>query len=335
MNQIYPLKFFPIIHDKIWGGEKLKKILNKPALSDKAGESWEISGEEGSISIVSNGFLEGNSIEELIEVYMGDLVGDRIFEKYGLLFPLLIKFIDANDNLSIQVHPDDVLAAARHESFGKTEMWYILQAEKDAKLVVGFAHKTDKKIYLEHLANKSLLEILNTEIAKEGDVFFLPAGRVHAIGAGILLAEIQQTSDITYRIYDYDRKDANGNLRELHTDLALDAIKYDDYKDLRTNYDHETGIPVELIRCPYFTANYLRLAKPFERDLIALDCFVIYICIEGSCQIVYNNSDRIDLSKGETILMPAAIPHYSIVPDGQVQLLEVYIDHELKEESSN
>ena len=188
MNQLYPLKFEPIIHDKIWGGQKLHEILNKSTATDKAGESWEISGVDGSISVVSNGFLEGNNLEELIEVYMDDLVGERIFEQFGHRFPLLIKFIDANDKLSIQVHPNDALAKKRHNSFGKTEMWYIIQAEKGAELISGFNREIDKETYLEYLKNKDLEAILNREPVKEGDVFFLPAGRVHAIGSGVLLS---------------------------------------------------------------------------------------------------------------------------------------------------
>ncbi len=332
MNQLYPLKFTPIILDKIWGGNKLSKILDKPALSDKAGESWEISTVENNISVVRNGFLKGNNLEELIEVYMGDLVGERIYEKFGLMFPLLIKFIDANDNLSIQVHPDDLLAKKRHNCFGKTEMWYVMQAERDAHLIVGFNHKSNKDEYLHHLDQKKLLDLLHSETVTEGDVFFLPAGRVHAIGAGILLAEIQQTSDITYRIYDFDRKDANGKSRELHTDLALDAINFEDYKDFKINYSNKFNRTVELVSCPYFTTNHLNLNQRLDRDLLDFDCFIIYMCLDGACELEYDTKDKIHLAKGETILVPAIIAEYSIVPVSSVMLLEVYIDKEpLKE----
>jgi mannose-6-phosphate isomerase len=331
MKQLYPLKFLPVILEKMWGGSKLKDILHKPTQSEKAGESWEISSVEGNISLVSNGFLEGNNLNELIEVYMGDLVGDRIFGKFGLEFPLLIKFIDANDILSIQVHPDDELAKKRYNSFGKTEMWYIMQAEKNAELIVGFNRAIDKEIYLKHLQDRSLSEILNTVTVKQGDVFFLPAGRVHAIGAGILLAEIQQSSDITYRIYDFDRTDINGIHRELHTDLALDAIDFSYYKDFRTNYKETTNQLVTIVKSDFFTTNKLILTRTLERDMINLDCFVIYMCLEGSCRIIYNDIDKVDVSQGETTLIPASLAQYYIEPNTSVTLLEIYIDNETGE----
>jgi len=328
MNQLYPLKFKPIILDKMWGGSKLKNILHKDTFSEKAGESWEISGFEGNVSVVTNGFLAGNDLNDLIEVYMGDLIGERIFEKFGTQFPLLIKYIDANDALSIQVHPDDELALKRHNSFGKTEMWYVMQAEKGSELIVGFNRKTDKATYLNYLNNKNLAEILNKEPVKEGDVFFLPAGRVHAIGAGILLAEIQQTSDVTYRIYDFDRKESNGKYRELHTDLALDAIDYTFYNKYRTAYSENKNFPVELASCNYFTTNLLNLTTKIEKDIIALDCFVIYMCLDGSCNFAYNEKEKIKLKKGESILIPADLTIYSIEPENSVKLLEVYIPEE-------
>ena len=326
MNQLYPLKFEPIIHDKIWGGQKLHEILNKSTATDKAGESWEISGVDGSISVVSNGFLEGNNLEELIEVYMDDLVGERIFEQFGHRFPLLIKFIDANDKLSIQVHPNDELAKKRHNSFGKTEMWYIIQAEKGAELISGFNREIDKETYFEYLKNKNLEAILNREPVKEGDVFFLPAGRVHAIGSGVLLAEIQQTADVTYRIYDFDRRNENGDFRELHTDLAVDAIDYNYYRNYRTNYISEENQPSELISCNYFTTNMLHLSESYIKNNAMLDSFVIYICVDGSGTILSEGIEEVSLKKGETLLVPASVIHYTIQPVGSIKLLEVYID---------
>jgi len=326
MNQLYPLKFTPILLDKMWGGKKLCDILKKPTSSKKVGESWEISGFDGSISMVSNGFLEGNNLEELIEVYMGDLVGDRIFEVFGRLFPLLIKFIDANDVLSIQVHPDDELAKKRHNSYGKSEMWYIIQADKGSELIIGFNREINKETYLHHLNNKSLQEILNNEPVQEGDVFFLPAGRVHAIGSGILLAEIQETSDVTYRIYDFDRRDDNGNYRELHTDLALDAIDYTFYDNYRTNYSLQENQPSQLVSCQYFTTNLLNLSETSKKDITQLDCFVIYVCIEGSGSIISPGNDAVSLKKGESLLIPASVVQFSIQPDQSIKLLEVYVD---------
>lgn len=332
MNRLYPLKFEPQILDKMWGGSKLKDILNKPTTSDKAGESWEISGVEGHMSEVSNGFLAGNNLEELIEVYMGDLVGDRVFEDFGSNFPLLIKFIDANDVLSIQVHPDDELAKERHNSFGKTEMWYVLQADERAELIVGFNREVSKEIYLKQLKDKKLMSILNAEPVKRGDVFFMPAGRVHAIGAGILLAEIQQTSDVTYRIYDFDRKDTDGNYRELHTDLAVDAIDYSYHPNYKSNYEELENIPSEIVSCQYFTTNKLNLNSPLSKDISNLDSFIIYMCIEGSCKINYYDDESVNLHKGESILIPASLVQYSLNPSEKVELLEVYFPSEKAQE---
>jgi len=239
MHQLYPLKFKPLLKERIWGGDKLKTILGKQGKCATCGESWEISAVEKNVSVVENGFLKNNNLQEIIEIYMGDLVGDKIFDKFGLEFPLLIKFIDANDDLSIQVHPNDKLAHERHQSNGKTEMWYVMDANKDSALISGFNKQISTEEYVNHLNGKTLKDILNRQPVKQGDVFFIPAGRVHAIGAGILLAEIQQTSDITYRIYDWDRVDANGKHRELHTDLALDAINYKYSEDVKTAYENK------------------------------------------------------------------------------------------------
>jgi len=327
MNTLYPLKFTPIFKEKIWGGQNLNILLNKnfPGLTD-CGESWEISSVQNEISIVSNGFLRGNNLEELIEVFMGDLVGEQVFNKFGIEFPLLIKFIDATDNLSIQVHPNDELSLERHDSFGKTEMWYVIHAEPGARLISGFNRKVDKEGYLKYLAKGKLEEILNYEEVKSGDVFFMPSGRVHAIGKGIVLAEIQQTSDVTYRIYDFNRLDDNGNFRELHTDLAVDAIDYLFEKNYRTEYKSEYNKPVNLIDCSYFTTNILLLTAAVERDFSDLDTFVIYCCIKGTFIIKWEDQ-TIEVEKGETILVPAQIPNFvlSAVNGDLAKLLEVYI----------
>jgi mannose-6-phosphate isomerase len=326
MNRLYPLKFKPIIKDKIWGGTRLRTILNKSCKTDKAGESWEISGFPGSVSKVKNGFLAGNSLEELIEVYMGDLVGDGVFEKFGMLFPLLIKFIDANDALSVQVHPDDELAMKQFGSFGKTEMWYIIQAEKDADIIVGFNQQVDPKKYQQHLNEKSLLSILNKEKAEAGNVFFLPSGRIHAIGAGILLAEIQQTSDATLRIYDFDRLDDKGKPRELHTEKALEAIDFAVYPAYKTNYLPTLNKPVKLAACNYFTVNYMSFSKEIIRDYINLDSFVIYMCIGGCFSISYYNAATETLKTGETVLLPAEIKNVKLIPDTTAIILEIFIE---------
>ena len=238
-EQLYPLKFQPILKEKIWGGQKLNKVLNKSSLAKNVGESWEISDVEGDTSIVINGNLKGNSLKQLLEDYKDELIGTKNHKIFGNKFPLLIKFIDAKQDLSIQLHPNDELAAKRHNSFGKTEMWYVMQADDDANLIVGFNQEVTPETYLKHLENKTLTEILNFDTVKTGDTYFIEVGRVHAIGAGVLLAEIQQTSDITYRVYDWDRVDDQGNERELHNDLAIDAIDFEMENDFRVSYSKQ------------------------------------------------------------------------------------------------
>jgi mannose-6-phosphate isomerase len=328
MDGLYPLKFTPIYKDKIWGGNKIKTVLNKD-FGDlpNCGESWELSAVEGNVSVVSNGFLAGNTIEELIEIYMGDLVGDQVFENFGIEFPLLIKFIDANDDLSVQVHPNDELSKKRHNAFGKTEMWYVMQADPGSKLQSGFNQQVNKETYLEKLENGELLDILNFEEVAAGDVFFIPSGRVHAIGKGILLAEIQQTSDVTYRIYDYDRCDNQGIPRELHTDLSLDAIDFTLFPEYKSHYKPKPNESVELVKCNYFTANLLDLNKGVEKDYNQLDSFVIYMCLEGEL-VIETESGSETVQQGETILIPATIENVLLKPvSASVKLLEVYIEH--------
>lgn len=326
MEGLYPLKFTPIFKDKIWGGNKIKSILNKDFGNlPNCGESWELSGVEGNVSVVSNGYLAGNTLEELLEVYMGDLAGDEVYENFGNEFPLLIKFIDANDDLSIQVHPDDEMAAERHNSYGKTEMWYVMQADQGSKLQSGFNQQVDQEKYLDKLEKVELTDILNFEEVTVGDVFFIPAGRVHAIGKGILLAEIQQTSDITYRIYDYDRRDDQGNPRELHTDLALDAIDFTLFSEYKTKYLPKPNESVELVSCQYFTTNVLDVDRVVEKDFNKLDSFVIYICLDGEL-VIETESGNETIKKGETILLPASIENVLLKPaTASAKLLEVYI----------
>ncbi|MEZ5082122.1 MAG: type I phosphomannose isomerase catalytic subunit [Bacteroidales bacterium] len=325
MNELYPLKFKPVFKDKIWGGQKIKTVLGKDFGNlPNCGEVWVLSGVEGNQTEIENGFLSGNELNELVEIYMGDLVGDSVFQKFGNEFPILIKFIDANDWLSIQVHPDDELAMKRHNSLGKTEMWYILDADDDSELISGFSKKVDKEGYQKHLKNKSLKEIMNFSHVKKGDVYYMPAGRVHALGPGILLAEIQQTSDITYRIYDWDRIDSAGMTRELHTDLALDAIDFNVYKDYKTKYDKKINQTVNIAESPYFTTNLLCLDTPLKKDYSELDSFVVYICSEGKFSITVN-SKIYNLGLGEAMLLPAQIKKAEISPNPGSKLLEVYM----------
>jgi mannose-6-phosphate isomerase len=319
---LYPLKFQPILKDKIWGGQKLNQFFNKESDSSQLGESWEISSVPGDVSVVSEGDLKGKSLQDILNVYQSELLGETNFKRFGKEFPLLIKFIDAKQDLSIQLHPDDALAKARHNSFGKTEMWYVMQADQDANLIVGFNQKIDKETYLKHLDNKTLTQILNFDKVKEGDAYFIEAGRVHAIGAGVLLAEIQQTSDVTYRVYDWDRVDADGNERELHNDIAIDAFNFEMKDDFRVDYQKLNNASNEMVSCPFFTTNFIELDKAIEKENTH-DSFVIYMCVDGEVEISTETSQDI-ISKGETILIPAVIKNYNLKTD-YAKLLEVYI----------
>ena len=321
---LYPLKFHPILKKKIWGGERL--AYKSKEHDESIGESWEISAVEDNISVVSNGILADNDLQELIEVYMGDLVGDHIYEKFGVEFPLLIKYIDANDDLSIQVHPDDETAKERHNAYGKTEMWYIVDADKDASLVLGFNHEIDKATDLQALHQNKLMDLLNVQKVKKGESFFIPAGLVHAIGKGCLIAEIQQTSDITYRIYDYNRKDANGNTRELHTDLATDVIDYSYQPQHRVNYTPQDNQSAKLVKCPYFTTNLLVFDRDIEKEYVHLDSFVIYMCLQGKFTITTGECEPVLVNKGETVLVPACFKNLTLYPDDITQVLEIYVE---------
>lgn len=319
----YPLRFQPILQEKLWGGDKLVNLFSKQSNSRNIGESWEISGVEGFISIVSNGSLAGNSLNDLISKYKNQLVGSKVYKAYGKDFPLLIKFIDAKIPLSIQVHPNDEMAKHRHDSFGKTEMWYIMQADEDAKLNIGFTDSLGKEAYLESLNAGKLTDILHFEKVSSGDSVFLNAGKVHAIGGGIVLAEIQQTSDITYRIYDWDRVDDNGNPRELHTELALDAIDFEKKDDYKLNYSKKNNTSNTIANCPYFTTNFLPVKGHLEKDYTEIDSFIIYMCVSGSATLATNGHSE-NLDTGETLLIPAIQNRVNIDSVG-CELLEVYI----------
>lgn len=326
-NQLYPIKFRPVLKEKIWGGDKIGKVLGIDfSPLPNCGEAWVISGVEGNETSAVNGFLAGNELNELVEIYMGDLVGDAVFQAHGNEFPILIKFIDAADYLSIQVHPDDELAQKRGVGNGKTEMWYILDADKDAELISGFSRKVDKETYLKHLHDKTLKDILNVEKVKKGDVFYIPAGRVHAIGPGNFLAEIQQTSDTTYRIYDWDRADDKGNHRELHTEEALDAIDFKVYDNYKTEYERKHNGTASLVDSPYFVTNLIDLDKALAKDYTELDSFVALICIEGSVTLVHegNNESQVKLKMGESVLIPAVLDRIDIIPQVPSRLLEVF-----------
>ena len=322
---LYPLKFHPILKQTLWGGSRLLSKGNDPSLTAPIGESWEISAVEGHISVVANGMLADNDLQDLIEIYMGDLVGERIYEKFGIEFPLLIKYIDAHDDLSIQVHPDDATAKERHNAYGKTEMWYMVDTAPGASLILGFNRPTDKAEYLQRL-HQQLATLMNVTDARPGDCFFIPAGLVHAIRKGCFIAEIQQTSDITYRIYDYDRKDASGNSRELHTELATDVIDYQYYPTHKVNYTPRDNQSVKLVDCPYFTTSLLTFNKNIHRDYISIDSFVIYMCLQGKFTLLAEGCDPVEVTQGETVLLPAVLKNVTLYPEEASQILEVFME---------
>ena len=318
---LYPLKFQPILKKKVWGGNKLVEFFGKEG-GGKIGESWEISAVPGNVSIVSKGKLQGENLSNLITIYKSELVGKKVYDSFRDTFPLLFKFIDAREDLSVQLHPDDSLAKERHNSFGKTEMWYIMQAERDARLILGFNREMNQLDYERFLSEDRITDILHSEKIKKGDAFFIAPGTVHAIGAGIVLAEIQQTSDITYRIFDWNRPGDDGLMRELHTQEALKAINFGLPKTkLTSRRQKNMGIP--LCSTSYFETHKLDLDDDFNRDLSEIDSFVVYMCVEGKAEIVASNYSE-KMQQGETILIPASISEIKIITD-QAVFLEVFI----------
>lgn len=318
----YPIKFAPILKEKIWGGTKLNTVLGKDSLQDDIGESWEISSVKNNESIVINGEFDGKTLRELIKKYKDELVGNVVYKTFKNSFPLLIKFIDAKTDLSVQLHPNDLLAKKRHNSYGKTEMWYIMQAEETSRLILGFNNGVTPSDYQQHLKNKTLPSILNEVTVEEGDTFFIPTGTVHAIGKGVMLAEIQQTSDITYRVYDWDRKQADGNSRTLHKREALEAINFG-FKGEKMVYDKVENTPNPLVSCNYFTTNYLHMTTNQEINNKDKDSFVIYMCIEGAATLSgYEFEETIKF--GETVLIPASLKQFDVITKN-VKLLEVFI----------
>ncbi len=328
MHTLYPLKFEPILKEKVWGGKRMSALLGKNIDHlPYCGEAWEISGLAGNVSKVRNGFLSGNDLSELIEVYMGDLLGENVFEMHGHSFPLLFKFLDTDDDLSIQVHPGDGIAMKRHGSRGKEELWYVVHAEPSAELIIGFKENIDEEIYLKHLQNNTLKKILRTYRVQAGDAFHIPAGQVHTIGKGLTLCEIQQSSDITFRIFDWNRPDTDGKSRKLHTEEAAEVIEYK-AREHKINYPHKPNEPVELIKTPNFTTRLLSFQKKLELDYFLVDSFVVYMVVEGSC--ILNCSGFSDkLTTGESLLIPAEINSVTLVPDHSCKLLETYISRQI------
>ena len=319
--EYYPLKFTPIIKDKIWGGQRLKTLLHKDFGSlPNGGESWELSTVDGNVSIIANGELRGLPLTEAIALLRGELVGNSVYARFGTNFPLLIKFIDANDNLSVQVHPDDAMAAARHGCFGKTEMWYVVASKPGAQLISGFAKQITADDYKPLLDAGKFLETLAVHKVKHGDVFFMPAGRIHAIGRGVMVAEIQQTSDITYRVFDYNRRDAQGRERELHVDAARDAINFDDLDSGKKLYAMRHNKRVQVVDCQYFLTGIILVYGDSVRDYSVLDSCVILICVKGAVTV-----ENEQLACGETMLVPAAMKHIVVHSDERSEILEVFI----------
>ena len=318
------LKLKPSGKDYIWGGHKLVDNYGKEMTGDRLAETWELSCHPDGPSFVDNGEDAGKTLRQYIEEHGKKVLGTNCerFED----FPILTKFIDAQDNLSIQVHPDNEYALKNEGQYGKTEMWYVVDADKGAKLRSGFSEQITPKEYKERVLNNTITDVLQEYEIKPGDVFFLPAGRVHSIGAGAFIAEIQQTSDITYRIYDFNRKDANGKTRELHTDLAREAINYEVLDDYRTKYEAVKDEPVELVACPYFTTSVYDMTEEISCDYSELDSFVIFICMEGACRIKDNEGNELKVGAGESILLPATTQDVTITPEaGNVKLLETYV----------
>lgn len=333
-SALYPLKFMPLYKNKIWGGNKIKELGFDYDPLPNCGELWVLSGVEYNESIVTNGFLAENNLSEVLEIYMGELIGERNYEWFGNDFPILIKLIDSADDLSIQVHPDDKLAQSRGMDNGKTEMWYIVDAEEGATIVNGFTKDTTPIEYTDALQKGKLEELLHKEEVQKGDTFFIPAGRVHALGKGILTAEIQQSSDCTYRIYDYNRPGEDGRLRELHTQEAMDAIQFEKVTDGRTHYLYSENKTVSLADTPYFTTNLIALTKPIRKDFHNLDSFVVYFCVEGIAAV--KCMDEIcPIHAGECVLIPAVADIVELFSEGPAKLLEVYIDPERHTEKGN
>lgn len=314
---LYPLQFSQNVFTLVWGSE-----------------DWVVSAVPHKESFVANGPLEGKTLSELVDVYGEDLLGKKVVKMYGKKFPLLVKFIDAHDDLSIQVHPDNELAMARHASLGKTEMWFVMDAKEDAKLYSGFNCEITKEEYEQRVKDGTICEVLQAHSVKRGDVFFIPAGRVHAICGGVLLAEVQQSCDITYRIFDYNRPGLDGKPRQLHVEMARDAIDYTHYPTYRTDYLEKINKPVAITECPYFTVKIHNITRSFHRKLYKYDSFIIYTCLNGDCRIHLREKglpvSDIEMMKGQSCLIPASVADLDLIPNndkGLTELLETYIDN--------
>ena len=327
--QLYPLLFQPNLHSVVWGGNQLRPYKGLALSDEPIGESWEVSSVPSSTSIIANGELKGIDLITAINEQPDAILGKKVNEKYKGKLPLLVKFIDAKRDLSIQVHPNDEMAMREHGKMGKSEMWYVIKADEGAHLYAGFKQEITPEEYQQRIADGTITDVLADHKVKAGDVFYLPAGRVHAICGGILLAEVQQSSDVTYRIFDYNRPSIDGKLRELHTELAAKALDYHVIDNYRTEYVDSSNKAVQIIESPFFSVRVMEVSKPFHRDLKKYDSFIITMCIEGGCKIrVRNTGEEILLKQGNSTLIPAAIADYDIIPlSGKTRILDAFIDN--------
>lgn len=328
--KLYPLLFEPNLHSVVWGGNQLKPYKGLEPSDEPIGESWEVSAVPSSTSIISNGEWKGKDLISTINEQPEAILGKAVNERYNGKLPLLVKFIDAKKDLSIQVHPNDEMAMREHGKMGKSEMWYIIKADEDAHLYAGFQKEITPEEYQQRIADGTITEVLADHKVKAGDVFFLPAGRVHAICGGIMLAEVQQSSDVTYRIYDYNRPGMDGKPRELHTELAAKALDYHVEENYRTEYNDDSNKAIQIIDSPYFDVRVIEISKPFHRDLRKYDSFVISMCIEGDCIIcIRATGDELLLKQGNSTLIPAAIADFDVIPQkGSTRMLDAFIDNQ-------
>ena len=325
----YPLLFEPNLHTVVWGGHQLRSYKGLEPSDEPIGESWEVSAVPTSTSVISNGELAGKDLISAINQYPTEILGKSVNEKYHGKLPLLVKFIDAKNDLSIQVHPNDEMAMREHGKMGKSEMWYVIRADEGAHLYAGFKQKITPEKYQKRIEDGTITKVLADHHVKAGDVFYLPAGRVHAICGGIMLAEVQQSSDVTYRIFDYNRPGMDGKPRELHTELAAKALDYHVEDNYRTEYEESFNKAIQIMDTPYFDVRIMEVDKPFHRDLLKYDSFIITMCIEGDCKIhVRSTGDEILLKEGNSTLIPASIADYDIIPQQRkTRILDAFIDN--------
>ena len=327
---IYPFLFAPNLHPVVWGGHQLRPYKGLEPTDEPIGESWEVSAVPSSTSIISNGECAGRDLVSVIREMPDAILGRKVNERYQGQLPLLVKFIDAERDLSIQVHPNDEMARREHGKMGKSEMWYVIRAEEGSHLYAGFQQHITPEEYQRRIADGTITEVLARHTVHAGDVFYLPAGRVHAICGGILLAEVQQSSDVTYRIYDYNRPGMDGKPRQLHTELAAQALDYHVETNYRTQYTEEKNKAIQIVDTPYFDVRVMEIQKPFHRDLRKYDSFIISMCLEGQCTLrIRSTADEVLLRQGTSALIPAAIADYDVIPHGpSVRLLDAFIDNQ-------